>query len=71
MSDQLFDVVIYEKSTRCIACVIGQSMRSWDGSGSDRNTAELRVQSGRERINYRYECEMVPAGKFKEGDKLP
>ena len=70
-TEQLYDVVIYEKATRKIDTIIGTNMRSWDGTGSGRNTAELRVQTGEERINDRYECEMVEAGKFKKGDVLP
>lgn len=68
--NELFDVVIYEKSTRKIDAIIGTNMRSWDGIGSGRNTAELRVQTGQERINEHYECEMVPAGKYKKGDVI-
>jgi hypothetical protein len=68
--EELYDVVIYEKATRKIDTIIGENMKSWDGNGSGRNTAELRVQTGRERINERYECEMVPAGKYQKGDVL-
>lgn len=70
-TEQLYDVVIFEKATRKIGAVIGTNMRSWDGTGSGRNTAELRMQTGQERINDRYECEMVEAGKYKKGDVLP
>jgi hypothetical protein len=51
--------------------VIGKDMQSWSGTGPGRNTAELRVQTGQERINEHYECEMVEAGKYNEGDVLP
>lgn len=68
---ELFDVVIYEKATRIIDAKIGENMRLWDGPGSGRNTADLRVQTGRERINDRYACDMVPAGKYQKGDVLP
>lgn len=70
-TDELYDVVIYEKATRKIDAIIGENMRSWDGRGNGRNTAELRVQTGKERINDRYECEMVKAGKYQKGDVLP
>lgn len=70
MSD-LYDVVIYEKASRVIDAVIGKDLRSYDGKGSGRNTAELRVQTGLERINDRYDCVMVEAGKYEKGDKLP
>lgn len=66
-----YDVVIYEKTTRRIDAIIGKGMKSWDGSGSGRNTAELRVQTGQERINERYACEMVEAGKCMEGGVMP
>jgi hypothetical protein len=69
-TNERYDVVIYEKTTRKIDAVIGQNMRSWDGNGSGRNTAELRVQTGQERINDRYQCEMVAAGKYHKGDVL-
>jgi hypothetical protein len=71
MSEDRYDVVIYEKSTRKIDAIIGRGMKSFDGSGNGRNTAELRVQTGQERINDRFECEMVKAGKYQKGDVLP
>lgn len=71
MSEQLYDVVIYEKYTRKIDSIIGTKIKSWDGKGSGRNTAELRVQTGQERISNRYECEMVEASKYNKGDVLP
>jgi hypothetical protein len=70
-TEQLYDVVIYEKATRKIDTIIGKNMKRWDGTGSGRNTAELRVQTGQERINERYECEIVEAGKYRKGDVLP
>lgn len=66
-----YDVVIYEKSTRKIDAIIGRDMRSFDGTGSGRNTAELRMQTGQERINEHYDVAMVPVGKYKKGDVLP
>ena len=69
--ERRYDVVIFEKSTRKIDSVIGVNMRLWDGIGSGHNTAELRVQTGKERINDRYNCEMVVAGKYEKGDILP
>lgn len=69
-SEELYDVVIFEKSTCKIDAIIGKEMKSWDGNGSGRNTAELRVQTGKERINDRYECAMVAAGAYKKGDVL-
>lgn len=69
--EQLYDVVIYEKATRKIDAIIGKDMKNWDGTGSGRNTAELRVQTGQERINEHFGCEMFPAGKYQKGDILP
>lgn len=69
-TEELYDVVIYEKATRKIASIIGTNMRSYDGEGSGHNTAEMRVQTGQERINEHYECEMVTAGKYQKGDVL-
>lgn len=69
-TEELYDVVIYDKATRNIDAIIGSSMRSWDGRGTGRNTAELRVQTGQERINEHYDCVMVEAGKYKKGDVL-
>lgn len=71
MADQLYDVVIFEIDTRRIDAVIGKNMRRWDGSGSGRNTAELRQQTGQERINANYDVEIVKAGKYKKDDVLP
>lgn len=70
-TEQLFDVVIYEKDTRKVDAIIGASMKLWDGSGTGRNTAELRVQTGKERINDLYDCKMVEAGQYSKGDTLP
>ena len=70
-TEQLYDVVIYEIATRKIDAIIGKDMKRWDGTGSGRNTAELRQQTGEERINERYAVEIVDAGKFHKGDLLP
>lgn len=70
-TEKLYDVVIFEKATRKIDAIIGTKMKSWDGTGSGRNTAELRVQTGRERINEQYDCIMVEAGKHQKDDVLP
>lgn len=70
MSEPLYDVVIYEKATGKIDAIIGTNMRRWDGTGTGRNTAELRVQTGEERINENYGCKMVVAGKYQKGDVL-
>lgn len=67
-TEQLYDVIIYEIATGKIESVIGRSMKSWDGTGSGRNTAELRVETGQERINNRFDCVMVPTGKLQRGD---
>ena len=66
-----FDVVIYEKATRRIDSIIGTNMRRYDGKGKGRNTAELRQQTGRERVNDNYDVKIVPAGKYQKGDVLP
>lgn len=70
-TEELYDVVIFDKATRKIDAIIGKNMKSWDGNGSGRNTAELRVQTGQDRINEHYDCQMIPAGKYKKGDVLP
>lgn len=70
-TEPLFDVVIYERATREIESIIGRDMKQWDGCGSGRNTVELRVQTGLERINDKYDCIAVEAGKYNEGDILP
>lgn len=69
-TDELYDVVIYEKATRKIEAIIGRDLRSWDGTGTGRNTAEMRMQTGQERINELYGVAMVPAGKHQKGDVL-
>lgn len=71
MTEKRYDVVIYEKATRKIDAIIGTNMKSYNGEGSSRNTAELRVQTGMGRINEYFNCAMVEAGKFKKGDVLP
>ena len=71
MSIKRYDVVIFEKSTRKIESIIGKDMESWDGTGTGRNTAELREKTGNDRINDRYGCVIVPASKYQKGDVLP
>lgn len=68
--DQLWDVVIYEMATGTIDAIIGTNMRRWDGEGSGRNTADLRLETGLERINEHYDCLIVEAGKYKKGDAI-
>jgi hypothetical protein len=70
-AEALYDVVIYEKATRKIDAAIGERMKSFAGKGTGRNTAELRVQTGKERINEDYGCQMIPTGKYRKGDILP
>ena len=65
-TETLFDVVIYEIATRKIDAIIGKDMRMWDGEGSGRNTADLRKQTGQERVNDRFDVAIVPAGKYKQ-----
>ena len=62
----LFDVVIYETATRKIDALIGKNMCLWDGTGSGRNTADLRKQTGQERINDKFDVAIVIAGKYKQ-----
>ena len=69
-TEQLYDVVIYEIATGKIDAVIGKDMKSWDGVGSGRSTAEMRMQTGQERINDRFDCVMVSAGTLQRGDTL-
>ncbi len=70
-TEELFHVVIFEIATRKIDSVIGTNMKLWDGTGSGRNTAELRQQTGQERVNDRYAVEIVDAGKYAVGSILP
>lgn len=70
-TEERFDVVIFHKETRKIESIVGRDMRRWDGTGSGRNTVELREETARERINGRYDVAAVLTGKFNEGDILP
>ena len=65
-----YDVVIYEKETRSVESVIGTDMRRWDGTGSGRNTAEYRQQTGRERVNEYFDVAIVQTGKHTFGSVL-
>ena len=65
-AEPLFDVVIYEIATRKIDAIIGTDMKLWDGTGTGRNTADLRKQTGQERVNDRFGVAIVPAGKYKQ-----
>ena len=66
----LFDVVIYEIATQHIDAVIGKNMPLDDGTGSGRNTADLRKQTGRERINEHFDVAIVPANTYSKGGTL-
>jgi hypothetical protein len=68
--EQLADVLIYEIKTRKVAAIIGKNLPRWSGEGAGRNTAELRLQTGKQRINDNYDCMIVKAGTFQEGDVL-
>ena len=69
--ETLFDVVVYDVCDRKVDAIIGVGLRRWDGTGSGRNTAELRKQTGEERVNDRYGVEIVNAGAFSVGSILP
>ena len=66
----LFDVVIYEIATRRVDAVIGKAMPLWDGTGTGRNTADLRKQTGQERVNDRFDVAIVPTGKYEKDQVL-
>ena len=46
--------------------MIGKDMLLHDGEGSGRNTADLRKQTGQERVNDRFDVAIVPAGKYQQ-----
>jgi hypothetical protein len=69
-SEATFDVVIYELASRKIDAIIGKDMSLWDGTGTGRNTADLRKQTGEERINDRFAVAIVPTGKYQKGDVI-
>lgn len=64
--EPLFDVVIYCYETGIIDSIIGQDMTRNTGYYN----AERRLETGLSQVNDRYGVEIVPAGKFKKGDKL-
>lgn len=70
MKPEIFDVVIYSDADRKVESVIGKDMRRFDGVGSGRNTADLRKQTGLERVNHHYGVAIVPAGKYAVGSTL-
>lgn len=68
MSDeQRWDVVIFNLHDSTIDTVIGKDMRREGGT----QNAERRAETGALRCNEHYTTSIVPAGKFKKGDKLP
>ena len=66
MNEQLWDVVIFNLHTSEIESVIGKDMRRDTGYYN----AEKRAETGALRCNDHYTTSIVPAGKFKTGDKL-
>ena len=66
--NKLFDVVIFEMDTRKIESIVAKDMKR-EGLY---NSAERRLDTAFNRINLdRYGAEIVEAGKFNVGDKLP
>ncbi len=68
-----YDVVIYKLETMEVDTVIGSDMPSVNETGiggNGRNTAELRQQTGRERVNDLYDVAIVDAGRFAKGSTL-
>lgn len=70
MNEKLFDVVIYRKDTMQVDSVIGKDMKRFDGCGTGRNTADLRCQTGLERVNEYYSVAIVPAGIYSKSVTL-
>ena len=64
--EKLYDVVVYETATGLIESVVGENMRRNTGFYN----AEKRAETLWSRINEHYAVKIVPAGKFKKGDKL-
>jgi hypothetical protein len=67
VSEELWDVFIYEIETRKIVSVPGVNMRESGGF----HTVNKRLDTVAPRLNDRYDLMAVPAGKFKRGDVLP
>jgi hypothetical protein len=63
----LFDVVIYEISTRTINRIVGRSLPLSGGF----HTVHKRVATVEDRINEHYAVTAVPANRFNEGQILP
>lgn len=63
---ELFDVVIYNLHTSEIDAVVGERLRLDTGF----HNAEKRLETALSRINDRYNAVIVPAGKYRKGDKL-
>jgi len=64
---QLFDVVIFERESKVIDTIAGRNMRFDEGHYN----AQRRLGTVLDRLNDRYDADIVPAGKFNKGDKLP
>ncbi len=68
-TEDRYDVIVYENATKTVVSIIGKNMPLWDGVGTGRNTADLRLQTGWERVDpLRFTCEIVKSDKYKVGD---
>lgn len=66
MSNDLFDVVIYEIESGKIDAIAGERMKRDTGFYN----AEKRLDTVLPRLNDRYNACIVPTGKYKKGDVL-
>ena len=66
MSEELFDVVIYEMKSKRIDSIVGEKLFREKGFYN----AEKRQLTALGRINDAYDAVIVPTGKYKKGDTL-
>jgi hypothetical protein len=65
--EPLYDVVIYERSTRHVYSVVGTNLRRYGGCYN----AEKRRETALTWINARYAVAIFAAGRYGKGDVLP
>ena len=63
---KLFDVVIYEVETRKITNIVGRSLEKDTGHYN----AERRLDTVLPRLNDQHSVAIVPADKYKVGDRI-
>jgi len=66
MTEQLYDVVIFEIATKKVTSIVGVGMQLDEGHYN----AQKRIETVLPRLNDNFDVSAVPAGKYNVGDVI-